>query len=124
MQKILAVFLALALLVSSSGVTLAAVTCTRQATSKQMMCSYCHKTSSGISFASKSCCQKITKFFAVKSEFGKPAQANFDLSQQLLPLMAAVATPVFIASPLASLEFPASPPSSLEKCALTSAFRI
>lgn len=124
MQKLLSIFLALALLVSSSGVTVAAVICKRQSPSKAMMCSQCRKAPSGISLASKSCCVKITKFIAVKSLFGKPAQHVVDLSHQVLPLLVSFIAPIANAIPVVPSFSPSSPPSSLEKCALTSTFRI
>jgi hypothetical protein len=124
MKKLLAIVLAVAMVISTSGITIASIACTRNAQKRATMCQLCQKSKSGRSTQKKSCCQQSAKFFAVKTNFSKPVQAGFS------PL-AVVAMLVVLASTLLTRERPTTALNSAfassnarEKCAQISRFLI
>jgi hypothetical protein len=123
MKKLLTIVLAIVMVISSSGITIASMVCTRKVEKRAAMCQLCQK-SKARSTGKKSCCQQTAKFFAVKTNFNKPVQAGFSplaVVAMLLVLISALVTrqrvTVAASSSLAS-------PTAREKCALISRFLI
>jgi hypothetical protein len=124
MKKLLTIVLAVAMVISTSGITIASIACTRNAQKRAAMCQLCQKSKSGRTTQKKSCCQQTAKFFAVKTNFSKPVQAGFS-PLALVALLVVLGSTLITRERLAPLAtFAFASPSAREKCVLISRFRI
>jgi hypothetical protein len=112
------IFLAIALLFATTGVTVTSVACEKE--KQNSSCPSCTKNG-----MPKSCCMVTAKHLSVKSEFGKPApSSSFSQVLHVAGLDAARPLRNSLQSP-SSFVFRAAPPrTSVEECALLSQFRI
>lgn len=120
MKRGLRLFLAIAILVSTTGVTLTTRACTKKSGRTVATCQACKKPGT----AAKSCCVTISKHLSVKSEFGKPAPVKSDFAASLLPLLLASGILMRYAVRRTLVRVTALPQTSVEKCARFSTFRI
>ncbi|MDP4199824.1 MAG: hypothetical protein Q8922_07605 [Bacteroidota bacterium] len=121
MMRLTRLFLAMAILVSTTGVTLTTRTCAKPSGKTTAACAACKKPS----MKPKACCVVKATHLSVKSEFGKPAPVKADFSFILLPLLATSFLLVRRAVTTTIIPIPASPPRTpAEQCALFSTYRI
>lgn len=120
MKRFLRFFLAITILVSTTGVTLTMRVCAKKSGKITASCSACKKPGSAV----KSCCVSISKHLSVTSEFGKPAPVKSDFAASLLPLLLASGILMRYAVRRTLVRVTALPQTSVEKCARFSTFRI
>jgi hypothetical protein len=72
MQRILRVVLAIAILVSSVGISVVTVACVKASPKQTISCPSCKKDVSTVPRERKACCVYTLKHFSIKSEITKP----------------------------------------------------
>ena len=124
MTKLLRVFLAVAMLLSSTGVIIATMTCTKKGAGKTAMCEMCRKAALK-GTAKKSCCVFTTKYLVLKTNFSKPSLETPSLNPIAVLIPANLTVISVDRIPSATLNGDSHfALSSRDNCALLSTYRI
>jgi hypothetical protein len=123
MKRLLAIVLSIIMLISSSGITIASMVCTKGAAKRTAMCQLCQKSKSR-STDKKSCCKQSAKFFAVKSNFSKPVSAG--VSPLVIIAILGILSSALVTRQRATVKVKSDEPPlrAEDKCVRISRFRI